>query len=125
MRFWMHKDYLNCVARCFLAMSQSSAHLGPHSTVSQRERVIGTRTCRLRALLLLLLTLSLTANAHPQVTGQTNDFLPPPKTSLVPLHWPDLTALEPEVREQLKSLQTTLAASAKRSNITDAALSEA
>jgi tetratricopeptide (TPR) repeat protein len=41
------------------------------------------------------------------------------------VHWPNLTALEPEVRAQLKSLQTALATSARDANITDAALSEA
>jgi len=60
-----------------------------------------------------------------QVTGQTNDVLPPPKANLLPLHWPDLTTLEPEVREQLKSLQTALANAARKANLTDGALSEA
>jgi tetratricopeptide (TPR) repeat protein len=64
-------------------------------------------------------------HARPQGTAQTRDFLPPPRANLLPVHWPDLTRLEPEVRDQLESLQTALAATAKNPKTTGAALSEA
>ena len=56
---------------------------------------------------------------------QPANLLPPPRTNLVAVHWPDLTKLEPDVREQLASLQTALANAAKDRQITDTALSEA
>jgi tetratricopeptide (TPR) repeat protein len=85
-----------------------------------------TRVCRQWGLCLALLTIfSLAVAGHPQGTAHTNDFLPPPRANLLPVHWPDLTKLEPEVREQLASLQTALAAMAKNPGTTGAALSEA
>ena len=86
---------------------------------------IGTRIFRLWKVCSVLSILSLAPEAYPQVNVKTNDLLPPPKANLLALHWPDLTGLEPEVREQLKSLQSALETSAKNPNITDAALSEA
>ncbi len=62
---------------------------------------------------------------RPQGTAQTNDVLPPPRANLLPLHWPDLTKLEPDVREQLASLQAGLAATVKKPEATEATLSEA
>ena len=56
---------------------------------------------------------------------QPANLLPPPRTNLVAVHWPDLTMLEPNVREQLASLQTALANAARDRKTTDAALSEA
>src|SRR3977135_2469844 len=61
----------------------------------------------------------------PQGAAQTNDFLPPPRANLLPVRWPDLTKLEPDVREQLASLQAGLAATVKKSDATEATLSEA
>jgi len=49
----------------------------------------------------LCLVLSIFLFAQParsQGTAKGNDFLPPPRPNLLPLHWPDLAALEPEVR---------------------------
>src|SRR5262249_16794767 len=88
-------------------------------------RTIGTRIFRSSRVCLVLSILSLAPEAYPQVNVKTNDFLPPPKANLLALHWPDLTGLEPEVREQLKSLQTALENSAKDPNITEVGLSEA
>lgn len=51
-------------------------------------------------------------------------ILPPARKDLVPVHWPDMTALEADVREQLNSLQNGLAETVKNPT-TDAALSEA
>lgn len=55
---------------------------------------------------------------------QPANLLPPPRTNLVAVHWPDLANLEPEVRDQLAWLQTTLATAARDLRTTDAALSE-
>ena len=49
-------------------------------------------------------------------TSQTiseSGTLQPPRKGLVALHWPDLTTLEESVREQVATLQTSLAAAAK------------
>lgn len=53
------------------------------------------------------------------------DLLPPPRPTLVAIHLPDLTQLENEVRDQIKSQQALLAAAVKNSNSTEADLSAA
>lgn len=57
--------------------------------------------------------------------AQTENVLPPPKSHLVAVHWPDLPKLEVDVREQLASLQNSLAATVKNPATTEATLSEA
>src|SRR5882762_7523990 len=85
-----------------------------------------TRIYRQWGLCLALVTiLSLAPEGRSQDTVQTNDFLPPPRSNLLPLHWPDLTKLEPEVRDQLASLQAGLAATVKKPEAAEATLSEA
>jgi tetratricopeptide (TPR) repeat protein len=63
------------------------------------------------------------------VTAQTgsNDtgILPSPRKDLVPVHWPDLLKLEPDVREQLTSLQDSLSVTVKNPATSDATLAEA
>lgn len=63
--------------------------------------------------------------ARSQNVAQAGNFLPPPGANLVPVHWPDLTKLEAEVREQLASLQGALATAVKNPKATEAMLSEA
>src|ERR1051325_827105 len=87
---------------------------------SRKTRVYGQW-----GLCLVLTIVSFAQPARPQGTAKGNDFLPPARANLLPLHWPDLTALEPEVREQLAQLQTALAATAKNSETSATALSEA
>src|ERR1041385_2826679 len=87
---------------------------------SRKTRVYGQL-----GLCLVLTIVSFVQPARPQGTAKGNDFLPPARPNLLPLHWPDLTALEPEVREQLAQLQTALAATAKNSQTSATALSEA
>ena len=78
---------------------------------------------------LLCLTLasifSLSLAGRAQEAPQTGDLLRAPKSNLVDVHWPDLTKLEPDVREQLAPLQATLAMTVKNPKSTDALLSEA
>lgn len=62
---------------------------------------------------------------HAQTRDQNTDLLLPPKPTLVAIHWPNLTELENEVREQIKSQQDALAAAVKNSNSTEADLSAA
>lgn len=57
--------------------------------------------------------------------AQTVTVLPPPKPSLVSVHFPDLTKLEADVREQLTSLQDSLSATVKNSVTSEATLAEA
>jgi len=56
------------------------------------------------------------------VCAQVSDQLPPPKPSLVAVHFPDLSQLESDVRNQIASQQTSLAAAVKDP---DSKLSEA
>jgi tetratricopeptide (TPR) repeat protein len=60
-------------------------------------------------------------------SAQTNvvELLPPPRPALVPVHWPNLTELENDVREQIKSQQNALSAAVKNANATEADLSAA
>jgi tetratricopeptide (TPR) repeat protein len=57
--------------------------------------------------------------------AQTENVLPPPKSNLVAVHWPDLTNLEADVREQLTSLQSSLSATVKNPATSAATLGEA
>jgi len=61
----------------------------------------------------VLIIFALVANAYSQEPTSNNNLLLPPKANLVAVHLPDLTTLEPEVREHLKSLQNSLAATLK------------
>lgn len=56
------------------------------------------------------------------VCAQGGDQLPPPKPSLVAVHWPDLSQLESDVRNQITSQQNSLAAAVKdpRANLSAA-----
>ena len=67
------------------------------------------------------------ADVRSQRTTPHDNVLPPPKSNLVSLHWPDLTTLEADVRDQLISAQDALTAMAKARDPgpADAALSEA
>src|SRR5258708_33642469 len=73
----------------------------------------------------LLLIFASVAAARPQRTAQDGNVLPPPRSNLVPLHWPDLTTLEADVRQQLISAQDALTATARAPGAADTALSEA
>lgn len=58
-------------------------------------------------------------------TTSDRGVLQPVRKGLVALHWPDLTNLEESVREQITTLQDSLATTAKSPATSDAALSEA
>ncbi len=75
--------------------------------------------------LALVIIFALVAEAGPQRTAPDDSVLPPPKSNLVPLHWPDLSKLEADVRDQLVAAQNVLTASARDPRTTDAKLSEA
>jgi tetratricopeptide (TPR) repeat protein len=74
---------------------------------------------------LCLVVLVAWAEGHAQAVPQSDNVLPPPKSELVAVHWPDLSKLEADVREQLLSLQNSLADVAKNNTTPDAVLSEA
>jgi tetratricopeptide (TPR) repeat protein len=70
--------------------------------------------CRQWALCLALISiLSSSLEVRSQDAARPNDLLLPPKPNLVSVHWPDLTKLEAAVREQLTSLQASLANTVK------------
>lgn len=75
----------------------------------------------MRLFALSLIVVALTAL---EVRSQ-NDILPPPKSSLVAIHWPDLTSLEKEVREFLLRSQASLTEVVKNRAASDAVLVEA
>ena len=72
------------------------------------------------ALFVLMIFSLLAAQSAPEA-----GVLPPARKGLVAVHWPDLTTLETSVRDQVTTLQTSLAATANDPKTTDAALSEA
>jgi tetratricopeptide (TPR) repeat protein len=60
------------------------------------------------------------------VSAQRSEgLLRPPKATLVAVHWPDITELEKDVRDQIRSQQDALAAAVKNLTATDADLSAA
>jgi len=61
-------------------------------------------------------------HAHSNV--QRVDYLPPPRPTLVAVHWPDLAQLESDVRDQIKSYQDVLIAAVKDASSTDTKLSD-
>lgn len=71
---------------------------------------------RISCTLVLVAFLSVAVSSlevRSQKVAGPNDILPPPRSDLVPVHWPDLTKLEADVREQLVSLQSSLLATVK------------
>jgi len=75
--------------------------------------------------LILVIILTLAADVRAQSVPKGDNLLPPPKSTLVAVHWPDLSKLEPDVREQLLSLQNSLASVVKNTTTPAAVLSEA
>jgi tetratricopeptide (TPR) repeat protein len=85
-----------------------------------------TQVCRQMVMCLpLALIFAFGSEVRPQATAQNENILPPPKPDLVPVHLPDLTKLEADVREQLTSLQNSLSATVKNLTTSDATLAEA
>ncbi|HEX9628663.1 MAG TPA: hypothetical protein VF961_01500, partial [Pyrinomonadaceae bacterium] len=67
------------------------------------------RVCLTMALrLTFALIMALVAEHGVLSFAQTENILPPQKSNLMAVHWPDLTNLEADVREQLTSLQSSL-----------------
>jgi tetratricopeptide (TPR) repeat protein len=62
---------------------------------------------------------------HREEAVQGTDFLPPPNTTLVAVHWPDLSQLESDVRNQIATRQNSLAAAVKDRGASNAKLAEA
>jgi tetratricopeptide (TPR) repeat protein len=80
---------------------------------------------QLRFCLVLLVIVVFLPEARSQGTAPNDSIPAPPSSDLVPVHWPDLAQMEPEVREQIVSSQNALAAAAKNLTTSTAALSEA
>ena len=80
----------------------------------------------MRPLTLFILLTLLTPSSEVRFQGDAkNNNLPPPKSTLVTVHWPDLSNLESEVREHLLTSQALLIAAVRNTSTTDAKLSEA
>jgi tetratricopeptide (TPR) repeat protein len=92
------------------------------SLLVERDRA---RAYRQGVLCLALLSMfSPSLEVRSQNAARPDDLLPPPRSNLVPVHWPNLTKLEGDVREQLTSLQSSLAKTVK-TNSSEATLSNA
>lgn len=80
---------------------------------------------RFRLAFLALLGILLPGPGRYAVAAQTGDSLAPPRTGLLRVVFPDLSNVEPDVREQLASLQKALASTAASRGTTASVLSEA
>jgi tetratricopeptide (TPR) repeat protein len=81
--------------------------------------------CRPLGFSLLLIVLAFVSEAQLQTIASNDSVLAPPNSNLVPVHWPDPSQMEPEVREQLVSSQNALAKTVKDPATPPATLSEA
>src|SRR6266567_2289470 len=96
--------------------------------VERMKRAIEKSSAQVYRQLGLCLVVAVTfagAKVRSQVSSQNDKLLPPPESILVPVHWPDITKLETDVREQLVSLQNSLAAAVKNPATSESNLSEA
>lgn len=75
--------------------------------------------------LFLILSLLPIHEVNANQGSATKSLLPAPKPNLLAIHFPDLSKLEPDVREQIESLQNSLAGLVKNAATPDATLSEA
>ena len=95
----------------------------------QRATATFTTTGRSWQQLALLMVFTgataLQAERAALAVAQGGGVLPPPLPGLIAVRQPDLGGLEPKVRDQLISFQTSLASLAKDSSTTDLKLSEA
>ena len=66
-----------------------------------------------------------TQRSHREEAVQETDFLPPPKPALIAIHFPDLSKLGNDVRDQITLQQDSLAATVKQPAVSNAKLSEA
>ena len=89
------------------------------------ENDLGPVRRKMMLWLAVVLILTLGAEFGSPSFAQTENVLPPPRPNLIPVHLPDLTKLEADVREQLYSLQNSLAATVKNPVTSDATLAEA
>jgi tetratricopeptide (TPR) repeat protein len=76
---------------------------------------------KLLPLTFLLLSVAI-IEARPQQDGR---IVPAPRANLVPIHWPDLSNVEVEVRAHLLEAKASLTAAIKAAGSNDATLSEA
>src|SRR5205807_1556071 len=107
-------------------MSRLRKALRPALNNISEKLVLVTSVTRCQFALVLVLFAAISLKGESLAVGpQRVDVLPPPRSTLLPIHKPDLTELEPEVREQLISLQNSTAAQGKDPAITDLKLSEA
>jgi tetratricopeptide (TPR) repeat protein len=89
------------------------------------QRITVQMLRRFRACVTLVVVWASLGGVCAQTKVENANLLLPPKATLVPVHLPDLDTLESDVREQLKSLQESLAATMKDPGSTEAKLSEA
>src|SRR5258708_38513340 len=59
-----------------------------------------------------------------QASSDDSNVLPPPRKDLVAVHWPGLTNLESDVRQQLTSLQSSRSVTVKNRATSESKLAE-
>lgn len=102
------------------------SHEGPRCSqeTNASQRQVRVVVNRLSVLVLIVLAYS---SVVPEARAQSKseDFQPTLRSKLLSVHWPDTTALEPDVRDQLDVLKSSLATATKDSTATKAKLAEA
>jgi tetratricopeptide (TPR) repeat protein len=96
--------------------------LTTHIEIAESIRLI------LRAIAACFLSVACIAAQAPsqlQSSSAEATVIPPPRAGLLPVHAPDLKALEADVREQLQSLQNSVVAASNDRKLTDDKLGEA
>lgn len=79
----------------------------------------------IKAVIFFVSLVSVSAQAQSPSQSDGAAVIAPPRAGLLPVHSPDLKTLEPDVREQLLSLQTNLVATASDHRVTNEKLGEA
>lgn len=108
-----------------IAFAFRLSHEGPRSQeTNASQRQVRVVVNRLSVLVLIVLAYSsLVPEARAQ--SKSEDFQPTLRSKLLSVHWPDTTALEPDVRDQLDVLKSSLNTALKDSTATKAKLAEA
>jgi len=98
------------------------------NTLKTRVELAESIRLALKTIAVCFLSLACVAAQAPsrlQSSSADDKLIPPPRAGLLPVHAPDLKALEAEVREQLQSLQNSVVAASSDRSLADEKLGEA
>jgi len=97
----------------------------PLTSRAENSASINSALRTLAVCLLSIACIAAQAHAQSQSSSEGGTVIPPPRPGLLPVHGPDLKALEADVREQLRSLQNSLVTVVDNRGISDGKLGEA